>query len=281
MMTKTIVRLVLKILSIVLLSVIWTNYHYDGIPEPWAGGLNDLVGFLLFAISFNLVIAVLLTFYRKHKKMQPDEQDNLTKGVNNIYYLILVFAFIGFCLGLWGIDFKSLFTSLSIFAAAIAIISKEYITPVLAGIIIAFSKNISIGDYVSIGEYRGKVIDLSISKIALMDEDDDVIYIPNDKAYSSEIVNFTRGDVRRISITFELDPNFKGSVDGLEENLIRSLDEYQNCIVPSSFQLRILKIEREAISFKFQYTLHNTDRELDKEIKKKTIRKVLNYLKAH
>ena len=281
MMTKTIVRLVLKILSIVLLSVIWTNYHYDGIPEPWAGGLNDLVGFLLFAISFNLVIAVLLTFYRKHKKMQPDEQDNLTKGVNNIYYLILVFAFIGFCLGLWGIDFKSLFTSLSIFAAAIAIISKEYITPVLAGIIIAFSKNISIGDYVSIGEYRGKVIDLSISKIALMDEDDDVIYIPNDKAYSSEIVNFTRGDVRRISITFELDPNFKGSVDGLEENLIRSLDEYQDCIVPSSFQLRILKIEREAISFKFQYTLHNTDRELDKEIKKKTIRKVLNYLKTH
>jgi len=222
----------------------------------------------------------MMLLYRRRKGITYGHQDNITSGVNNIYLLIIGLSLTFLLLSLWGIDFKTLFTSLSIVAAAIAIVSREFISAILAGFAIVFSKQINIGDYVQIAEMRGRVIDLTLTKLALLNEDDDLIFIANDKAYHSEIINFTKGDVKRVSIPFELDVSFKGTVEELEEDLIRHLEGFKEDIFPHSFQLRIVEIHKDSISFKFQYTIDKIDRDLEKEVKKKTVRSVLNYVKS-
>jgi small-conductance mechanosensitive channel len=153
------------------------------------------------------------------------------------------------------------------------------VSAIIGGFIIAVTRDLSIGDFVRIGDYRGKIIDISLTKIALLNEDDDLIYIANDKAYLAEIINYSRGDIRRVSIAFELSTSFVGTVEALEANLIKELDQYKENIAPDSFNLRIVDISKDAISFKFQYTLAEVNRDLEKEIKKKTVRRVLNYVK--
>jgi small-conductance mechanosensitive channel len=163
-------------------------------------------------------------------------------------------------------------------AAAIAIVSKDFVSPVIGGLIVAISKDLSIGDVVRIGDHRGKIVDLSLTKIALLNEDNDRIYIPNDKAYLSEIVNYSRGDLHRVSIPFELDPGSVGTVEELEANLIKALIPYNDEIVQDSFTLRIVEIRKDSIALKFQYTLDRIDPDLEKEIKRRTVRRVLNYI---
>ena len=107
--------------------------------------------------------------------------------------------------GFWGIDMGKLLTSLSIFAAALAIISKEFVASIISGIIISFSNDINIDDYVKIGNNKGKILDINLAKISLLNEDDDIIFIPNDKVYMSDIINYTRRDIKKVSIDFELD----------------------------------------------------------------------------
>ena len=47
-----------------------------------------------------------------------------------------------------------------------------------------FSKELNIDDYVKIGDYKGKILDINLSKVVLQNDDDDILYLPNDKGVS-------------------------------------------------------------------------------------------------
>lgn len=214
--------------------------------------------------------------------MGPREVDNILSGGRNIYYLILGFGFIAFLLSLAGINFGTLFTTLSIVAAAIAIVTKEFLAPIIAGFHIALSKNLNINDYVKIGDLKGKIVDLQLTKLKLLSDDDDLIIISNEKAYFNEIVNYTKGNARKVNLNFILSSDFEGTVDDLEQNLIDEILEFSTEIEKDSYNLKVMDIQKDSISFKFQYELKKQDdRNLEKIIRKKTIRKVVNHIKSN
>ncbi|MFN8329952.1 MAG: mechanosensitive ion channel [Saprospiraceae bacterium] len=107
-----------------------------------------------------------------------------------------------FCL--FGVEPRELITGLSILAASIAIITKDIAPDIICGIQISFSKDLAIGDYVKIGDQKGNVVDINISKIILQNENDDEIYIPNSKAYFSEMINYTKKEIRKYNLEFAI-----------------------------------------------------------------------------
>lgn len=241
-----------------------------------------LVNYVLFFFTSNLFYSIFVYFYKRRKHLGKRGADNILSGSRNIYYLVVTAGSIGFFLSMLGIEFEKLFTTLTIFAAAIAIVSKEFISPVIAGFHIALSKNLNIGDYVKIGEQKGKIVDLKLTKLKLLSDDDDLIVISNDKAYFNEVINFTKGNIRKVSINFILSSDFEGSVDDLEKNLIEEIREYAEFIEEKSYNLRVTDINKDTLNFKFQYELKKSDdRELEKEIRKKTVRKIVNHIKEN
>ncbi|MCB0622310.1 MAG: mechanosensitive ion channel [Saprospiraceae bacterium] len=236
------------------------------------------VNFLLFLLISNLVLITLGAIYRQRKKMTADEYDNVILGLNNIYYLLIAGAIILTILGFMGIDYVTLFTSLSIVAAAIAIISREFISEIISGIIISFSKELDIGDYVRIGEHKGRISDLTITRIALLNDDDVIIFIPNTRVFSSDIVNFTKKEIRKVSIEFEAGLQAIRSIEALEADLINTLRYYRSYIEERSYNLRIVEIRKDSVALKFQYVLHEIDPELEREIRRKTARRIIDYM---
>lgn len=267
----------------VLAALIWATHSYnEKYHEPDALSIKRLelvVNFFIFALGTNLFITLLTWLYRKRKKIKGDRKDNVVLGLENIYYLLVAGGVMITILGFFGVDYKTLFTSLSIVAAAIAIISKEYLSEIISGIIISFTKDISIDDYVKIGTHKGKIIDINIHKIALLNDDDDVIYIPNNKVFSNEVVNYTKREIKRVSIEFEMDIRFIKTIEELEHDLIGVLSDYHKHIVSDSFYLRIEEVKKDHLALKFQYTIQQLNRELQREIRKKTVRRVINYIK--
>jgi small-conductance mechanosensitive channel len=132
---------------------------------------------------------------------------------------------------------------------------------------------------VKIGEHKGKITDINLTKIALLNEDDDVIFIPNNKVFSSEIVNYTRREIKKVSIEFEVLIAAIQTVEELESDLARSIQEYEAHIEPQSYNLKVVDIRKDSVSLKFQYVLRETNRELEREIRRKTVRRVVNYIK--
>jgi small-conductance mechanosensitive channel len=246
--------------------------------------IRSSFNFLILFVGINIFTALLIMIYRLRKKLAYKYTDNVIIGINNIYYLIVTFGVITMLFGFWGIDMGRLLTSLSIVAAALAIISKEFVASIISGIIISFSNEINIDDYVKIGTNKGKILDINLTKIILLNEDDDIIFIPNDKVYMSDIINYTRKDIKKVSIDFELDLKYLTSIQSLEHTLKDNIKEFSHLIEPNTISLKIVDIHKDYLLFKFQFKLKEVNRELEKIIRKKTVRiivEIINQTKTH
>jgi MscS family membrane protein len=235
-------------------------------PTPFVFGK-----YLIFIAVVDALRQAIHIWYTIKYRLLRTEKANFQYGINHIATVVMVLGSIVYLFQLFGIDVKTLLTSMSIVAAAIAIITKDYITDFLVGLYFSFSKNFEINDYVRMGEFRGKITELQIFKVQLLNDDDDSVLIPNSKIYNTEITNYTRRDVGLMGVDFELGTTNISTIERLESDLANSLRDLMEFIEPNSFNLRIVEM-------KFQYRLKRFDRELQRQIRKKTVRQVFNYI---
>lgn len=273
------------ILRIILLAaIIYVKFNYQEWLKKWnvdPSYIDVVINFFLFVISFNLLVLFFAWLYRRRKMIKPGEYDNVTIGLGNVYYLVLTLAFIFTIPNFFGIDSKTLFTSLSIVAAAIAIVTKEYLSEIISGIILSFSKEISVGDYLKIGDHKGKIVDLKFTKTVFLNEDDDIVLIPNYAVFTSQIVNYSKNETRLVSTEFEVMLDAIKTIDELERNLVIAVKDYHDYIEPKSFNLKIEAIHKDSLVLKFQYVFKEGGRELEEEIRRATVRRVVNYVKGN
>lgn len=233
-------------------------------------------GLLIFLLFFDLVQFFITRVYRRRKRLRGD--DNFTIGIGHIFNILVVFTLITGTFSLFRVDFKEVITSLSIFFAGLAILTKEYISNLINGMIVTFSGQLSIGDQVKIGEHRGKVVDITLSNIHLLNDDDDHITIPNNTVFISNVVNYSRRTIKKTSIEFEIDLVSLPSVENLETDLIKTLEPYHAFIRENSYYLRVADILKDRVLMKFQYILNEPNKELEREIRRKTIRRLVHLI---
>jgi small-conductance mechanosensitive channel len=277
---KTGLKIVIEL--ILLVGAIYAKYFDDGLSAQIRDNniLDAVIFFLIYVLILRLTVSsVKLIFLgRKRIKREVGKKDNILIGVNNIYRILFAIGLIIALFGFFGIDIRTLLTSLSIVAAAFAIISKEFINDLIIGIYNSFSDDFEIGDYVKIDYQKGKILEIGLLKLKLLDDNDVVVFIPNGKAYSNEIVNYTKGNIRQMNIDFQLDIRFVKNIELLEEELKISLEGYSEYIVENSYNLKIVEVKKDYLDFKFQFQLVQMDRDLQIDIRKQTVRKVFSYI---
>ncbi len=270
-------------LVLLLLLINETSLPWNFLPDTFTAhqGFRVISRLFIYILTLDLGYRTLIWSYKKRKGIRLDRNDNVTLGLKNLYYILVAGGIFIIGLALFGVDYRTFFTSISIVAAAIAIVTKDYIIDIISGIILSFSSYIKTDDYIKTGELSGKVIDMTLSKILLLNDDDDIIAVPNNKAFSNEIVNYTRKASKKVTIEFEMQLASLYTVEDLEHSMIQVLEEFKPYIEEDSYYLRIEKIHADSISMKFQYILMRMNRTIEKEIRKKTVRRVVNFVKQN
>lgn len=273
---KIIIELVL------LIGAIYVKYFDKGLSVKIKDNnvIDSFLLFLIYLLILRLLLSIVKVLYLGPKGISKNDKkkDNILVGFNNIYRILLTLGFVVTLFGFFGINMHTLFTSLSIVAAAFAIISKEFINDLIIGVYNSFSKDFEIDDYVKIDNQKGKILEIGLLKLKLLNDDDVVVFIPNSKVYSNEIVNYTKRDIRQMSIDFQMDIRYVKSIELLEAELKKALEGFSEFIIGNSYTLKIVEMKKDVIDFKFQYTLIHMDRDLQISIRKKTVRKVFSYI---
>jgi len=273
-------KLVVAVEVLFLLGLIYLEY-YNGITRIFIHSsdvINSIFRFSFFLVLIDFLRRIVTFSYRKRKKLSPYHVDNFQFGINNIAKLLIGFGLIVTIFAMFGIDFMSLLTSLSIVAAAIAITTKEYIDDFLVGLYFSFSSDFEINDYVKIEDHKGKIVEIGMLKIKLLNDDEDIVIIPNSKLYSNEIINYTKKDIRSMSIDFQIDINHVRNIETLESELKTALAEMNDYIEPHSYNLKIKEMKKDALDLKFQYTIKKIDMDKLKKIRSMTVRQVFNHI---
>jgi small-conductance mechanosensitive channel len=229
-----------------------------------------LVASLVLEIARHLVLM-------NYKPANPKiKRDNFTVGIAHLARLIYTFMFVVVLLALFNISLKEAFSTLSLIAAAIVLVTRDYLANLISGMYITFSKMVIIGEQVSIAGNKGKILDITLSNVHLLNEDDDLMYIPNNKVFTNEIINYTRRELKKTSIDFEVDAMLVSDVDALEQLIVEALRPYSHEIQPDSYALKTTGVKKDCVQFKFQYILEEPlNKEVDKRMRRFVIREIV------
>lgn len=243
--------------------------------------LGGLLRFMSLLAVLNLTATVVKYSHKKRQERKGNANKNFYFGIDNIRILLTALLIVFTFFQMLGVEPTKLFTSLSIVAAAIAIVSKEFVNDMLVGLYYSFSDNFEINDYVKFNNQKGKLIDIGLLKVKLLNDNDDVVILPNGKVYAEEIVNYTRRDARVMSIDFQVDIRSVHDIDTLEKELIAAVAAYAKHIDADSYLLKIGALKKDYLDLKFQYRLQEMDVETQKSIKRETVRAVYSYVTAN
>ncbi len=270
---------ILALISLLALAIYWRFFFDFHEVTGRARIINTLLSISIMLLLFRIIIDGIALWYKIDRKHGSGKlRDNLIVGLSNLFSIISIIAIILGLLSMIGLNLNEVFTSLSIVAAALAIISKDFIAEIIVGLFNGFSTKIELDDYIKVGDQKGKIIDIGLQKVTLMNDDDDIIYIPNLRFYNADIINYTKRDIRRMSVEFHIDPRYIEDLPRIEAALSQTLSPYQPYLEEGSQELKVVNIEKDHIELKYQYTLKSLSRDVQREIRKKLMRTMLDSL---
>ncbi len=263
------------VLILIILAFTYKNGILDFVKQfPYVAYMAESVFRVVITVLITDIIhQVVVLFYRSEL---VGKRDNFLYGIGHIKQVLFALYAGLLLLAILNISLEKALTTLSLLAAAIVLIAKDYISNFINGMYMTFARVVNIGDEVSIGVHKGKIQDITLSSVHLINEDDDLIYIPNSVVFSSDIVNYTRREIKKTSLDFEIDILAIHDVVELESEIIEGMKEFQSNIQPGSYNLKVFLVTSELVKIKFQYLVNEgTDKELERIMKRRTIRHIV------
>lgn len=267
---------------LLLVGVIYLKF-FNSVTSKLIAEVNQLqsvLAFIIFYITIHFLSNTAKYFYSKKNKIPKNKKNNVHFGIENIANFTISIGILLMLLSIFGINPTELITSLTIVAAAIALLTKEYIVDFLSGIYLSFSNTFEINDFVKINNQKGKIVEISMLKVHLLNDDDDIVIIPNSKVHYGEIINYTKKDIRLMTIDFQIALKNINNIEQLEKEIITSLQSFKEFIDPKSYKLKVVEMKMDYLDLKFQYTLKKIDMDLQQKIRKRTIREVFNFISS-
>jgi small-conductance mechanosensitive channel len=239
-----------------------------------AYGLNT---FLTASVLISIGRFLLISWYSRKIHNNNRMRNNALMGINQIAGILnVVFIILGIMLAI-NINPKEFLTSITLVAMAIALLFKDYITNMISGLLILFSDRFSLGDFIRIGNDHGKIIDITLSNIVVKNEDDDAVLIPNNSAFTANIVNQTMENARKMVIDFTLPLNSAHRVQQLQADLEKVVLELKEAVIKDSVDFKVVSVTHNEVHFKLSLNLHGKNKMRKSHIRDAIYRTVLAF----
>jgi small-conductance mechanosensitive channel len=208
-----------------------------------------------------------LRFYLQ-KTDDAKVQPNFVIGIDRISSIVNVnIILISFMLA-FGIKPLEFLTSITIVAAAIAILTKEFIANIINGLIIMFSDQLEIGDKIHIGKSTGFIRDITLSNITLKNDTGEIILIPNSMVLSSEVINYSKNNAHQMIFDTERPYSSESDLGLLEQRLIDALKDFAAVVFVDGAQINVLERKTENFLIRFQFPIKSGEKPTEIQVRK-------------
>jgi small-conductance mechanosensitive channel len=261
----------IKLVILIILEVFYTGDTFlKPILERYEM-LAHMIRAVIFLLSANLIISlgriITLRIYlqrREDSKVQP----NFMIGIDRIATLLNVIGVLVSMMLAFGIRPLEFLTSITIVAAAIALLTKEYITSIVNGLIMMFSDQLEIGDKIQIGKHTGFIRDITLINLVLKSDSGEIILIPNTMALTSDVVNFSKNNTHQVIFDVEISVLSEVHLSSLEENLTTILGKFKDIVFPEGAQLNVIERKADTVLIRYQFPIKTGEKSTEITVKK-------------
>lgn len=187
----TLAQSIVQILSLLYtgLTILWHNFllfcDYIKINEyiiPFCIKIFVLSLVVTTIYSTTLIVRQWIKTTCKTSNINQDTYNRIQKGA---YYSIVALG-IMIALQNLGVELTPVITLLGIVGVALGYALKDFISNIIAGILILTYQPFKLNDYIKIKDWQGKVIAINI-RYTTLEEDNMIIFIPNSILYISTV----------------------------------------------------------------------------------------------
>ena len=164
-----------------------------------------LVGLIIYLIIKGILNRAFKLRAKKYRDNKYNTIESLIKGLVKYFIVIVCILMI---LGIYGIDTKSIITSLGIVGAAIALAMQDFLKDFVAGITIVLENQYAIGDLVKIGDFMGIVTTFTLKTTRIKAWSGEEKIIANH--YITDVINYTHNNsiaIVDVGLPYEEDVN--------------------------------------------------------------------------
>lgn len=268
-------------LIILLILIISSEYN------PWIqkqmeehNTIKNVYRGLTFLLSSNLIISIgrisTLSIYLR-KTEDTRVQPNFVLGIDRLSTLFNVLIGMITMMLVFGVRPLEFLTSITIVAAAIALLTKDYITNIVNGLIMMFSDQLEIGDKIKIGQSTGFIRDISLVNMELKGETGEIIIVPNTLVMTSEVVNYSKNNAHQVILDSEIPFYSVIQLNDLEKTLNGSLKEFAEYVYVDGAQLNVIERKPESIIVRYQFPIKSGEKMTERKVQKTINQALINW----
>ncbi|MBS6477774.1 MAG: mechanosensitive ion channel family protein, partial [Firmicutes bacterium] len=167
-------------------------------------GIKILIAILLLVISFPFINWLGKKIAKRGEKLKEKKHIDTTVYRTLSYIakvglkILVVISLIAYL----GIDTSALTALIASLGVGVGLAVNGTLSNFAGGVLLLFTRPFKDGDYISANGFEGTVEDIFICNTKVRTNDNKVIYLPNGKLSTSEIVNYTEKGKRRLDVTF-------------------------------------------------------------------------------
>lgn len=184
---------------IICIAVLFQDKFFDSqsifrfvLSGEWAHGVN------IFAFTCSLMLicvgSVITMIAQKIltllARTMGAKGETICRLLHNFLKYISVLALLFYCLSLFGIDTATLLASAGILTLIVGLGAQSLVSDILAGLFIIFEGEFQVGDIVTIGDWRGTVVEIGIRTTKILDGSGNIKIISNSDV--TGVINMTR-----------------------------------------------------------------------------------------
>ena len=170
-------------------------------------GIKILISIVIMIVTFSLINWISKKIAKRvDKKVAQNKKIDKTiyKTVSYVVKVglkvLVVIALIGYV----GIDTSAITALIASLGVGVGLAINGTLSNFAGGVLLLITRPFKDDDYIQACGYEGTVEDIRICHTRLRTTDNKVVYLPNGKLSTSEVVNFSEKDLRRVDLKFSI-----------------------------------------------------------------------------
>ncbi len=170
-------------------------------------GIKVVIAIVIMIVSF----AIINWLSKKIAKRADKKVENSKKIDKTIYRTLSYVTKVGLkvlvvvmLVGYLGIDTSAITALIASLGVGVGLAINGTLSNFAGGMLILITRPFKDDDFIDACGYSGTVEDIRICHTKLRTTDNKVVYLPNGKLSTSEIVNYTEKDLRRVDLKFSI-----------------------------------------------------------------------------
>lgn len=176
--------------------------------QNWATttGIKIVIAIVILIVSFAVINKIAKSIANKEKKLESTGKVDKTlyRTLSYVFKIVLKILVVIALVGYLGLDTSGISALVASLGVGVGLAVNGALSNFAGGVLLLITRPFKVDDFIEANGYSGTVEDIFICNTKIRTPDNKVVYLPNGKLSTSEIVNYSEKDLRRVDLSFSI-----------------------------------------------------------------------------